>query len=38
MTKEYIMQRIKWHEEAITKLERELREISNKEQGHGRTE
>jgi len=29
MTKEYIMQKIKWHEE-IMKLERELREIANK--------
>jgi len=28
MTKEYIMQRIKWHEEEIIK--RELREIANK--------
>jgi len=30
MTKEYIMQRIKWHEEEIIKLERELRELANK--------
>lgn len=28
MTKEYIMQKIKWHEE-IMKLERELQEIAN---------
>jgi len=31
MNEEYIMQRIKWHEEEIIKLERDLRKIADKE-------